>query len=175
MTRTGRNWWSARLLLIASGVLLSVVQPSDAQTGRFTATGKVVTLLAETKMQPGDKPGHELTMARRMDTISYSDPTFSSGQAIVASVSDYTAGSGAHRGYFAITHPVGDRTFSSYEGMTKATPKPAGPAEVTFEGTWRYTGGTGKFEGITGGGTYKGGLTPAGVAYEFEGQYTLKQ
>jgi hypothetical protein len=30
-------------------------------------------------------------------------------------------------------------------------------------------------EGITGGGTYKGGLTAAGPAYEFEGQYTLKR
>lgn len=168
---------AAVVLALASGVALSVVQLSEAQaqTGKFTATGKVVTLLAETKMLPGDKPGHELTMVRRMDTISYSDPTFASGQAIVASVSDYTAGSGAVRGYFAVTHPTGDRTFTSYEGMTKAMPKPGGPPEVTFEGKWWFTAGTGKFEGITGGGTYKGGLTPAGVAYEFEGQYTLRQ
>jgi hypothetical protein len=55
--------------------------------------------------------------------------------------------------------------------MTKSTPKPGGPPEVTYEGKWWYTGGTGKFEGITGGGTYKG----AGPAYEFDGQYTLKQ
>jgi hypothetical protein len=56
----------------------------------------------------------------------------------------------------------------------KTTPKPAGPPEVTFEGKFWYTGGTGKFEGITGGGTYKNTLTPS-ANYEFEGQYTLKR
>jgi hypothetical protein len=68
----------------------------------------------------------------------------------------------------------GDKVFSSVEGTVKTMPKPAGPPEVTFEGKFWYTGGTGKFEGITGGGTYKNTLTP-GANYEFEGQYTLKR
>jgi hypothetical protein len=110
-----------------------------------------------------------------MDTITYGDPLFDTGQATVVAVTDYVAGSGPHRGYFAISHPNGDKTFTSYEGTATATPEPSGPPKVTFEGKWRYTGGTGKFEGITGGRTYKGGLTSTGPAYEFEGQYTLKQ
>jgi hypothetical protein len=126
-------------------------------------------------MLPGDKPGHEVTMVRRMDTLTYSDPLFASGQATVVAVTDYVAGNGPHRGYFAISHPNGDKTFTSYEGATTATPQPSGTPKVTFEGKWQLTGGTGKFEGITGGGTYKGGLTSAGPAYELEGQYTLKQ
>jgi hypothetical protein len=170
-------WSRASLLLIVSAFLLTLTQPAEtrAQTGNFTANGKVVAILSETKMLPGDKPGHELTMVRRMDTITYSDPIFNSGQAVVAGVTDYTAGSGPHRGYFAVTHPTGDKTFTSYEGMAKATPKAGGPPDVTFEGKWSFVGGTGKFDGITGGGTYKGGVTAAGPAYEFGGQYTLKQ
>ncbi len=177
MTRIGRNGGSVSLLLIASGFLLAVLQPSaaQAQTGKVTCTGKVVALLAETKMLPGDKPGHEFTMQRRMDTLNCSDPTLGSSQAMVAEVTDYTAGSGVHRGYQSATTPTGDKTFVSFEGMTKATLQPGGPPDVRFEGKWSYTSGTGKFEGITGGGTYKGGLTPAGVAYEVEGQYALKQ
>jgi hypothetical protein len=176
MART-RRWWRATLLLVVSGFLATLLQPSEtsAQTGNFTANGKVVAILSETKMLPGDKPGHELTMARRMGTITYSDPIFTSGQAVVAGVSDYTAGNGPHRGYFAVSHPTGDKTFTSYEGMAKATPKAGGPPDVTFEGKWTFVGGTGKFDGITGGGTYKGAVTPAGPTYEFSGRYTLKQ
>jgi hypothetical protein len=167
--------WSARLLMVAGGILLAAVQPAAAQTGTFTATGKVTALLAETKMRLADKAGHELNMVRRLDTLSYSDPVLGSGQAIVLSTNDVIAGSGTNRGYFEIAHPTGDKTFTSFEGTVTATPKPGGPPEVTFEGKWSYVGGTGKFTGITGGGTYKGGLTPAGPAYEFGGRYTLKQ
>lgn len=176
MLKRGR-WSGTSFLLVASGFALSLFQPSDAaaETASFTANGKVVAILSETKMMPGDKPGHELTMVRRMDTISYSDPIFSSGQAVIAAFTDYTAGSGSHRGYFAVTHPSGDKTFTTYEGMTKTTAKASGPPDVTFEGKWSFVGGTGKFDGITGGGTYRGGLTSTGPAYEFEGQYTLKQ
>ena len=46
-------------------------------------------------MAPGDKPGHELMLVRRMDAITYSDPVFNSGQAVVATFADYIAGNGS--------------------------------------------------------------------------------
>jgi hypothetical protein len=165
----------ATVLIVMVCVFLFIRPPATAaQTGKFTATGKSVGILAETKMMPGDKPGHEVTMVRSMHTITYSDPILESGQATVVNINDFVAGSGPHRGYFAIKHPNGDSTFTSYEGTTKATPKPDGSPGVSFEGKWHFTGGTGKFEGITGGGTYKGPL-PSGPGYEFEGHYTLKR
>jgi len=176
MTFLRKNPCRVGLLIVFGGILL-LMQPSAAraQTGTFTAAGKIVGILAETKMLPGDKQGHEVTMVRRMDSITYSDPLFGSGQASVLSVSDYVTGSGPHHGYFSIRHPSGDSTFTSYEGAGKAVPKPGGPPDVTFEGKWQFTGGTGQFEGITGGGTYKGGVTTGGPTYQFEGQYTLKR
>jgi hypothetical protein len=161
------------VLLAVCGALLLLMQPTEsvAQTGKSTGTGKITAVLAETKMLPGDKPGHEITMSRRTEALTFGDPVFGSGQAFAVGVSDYVAGNGSHRQWLVITHPTGDKTFTAGEGMTKSTPKPGGPPEVTYEGKWWYTGGTGKFEGITGGGTYKG----AGPAYEFDGQYTLKQ
>ena len=33
---------------------------------------------------------------------------------------------------------------------------PTGPADATFQGTWTVTGGTGRFQGASGGGTYGG-------------------
>jgi hypothetical protein len=160
---------------LATLLLLSQASIVQAQTGSFTANGKMTAILSETKMLPGDKQGHELTMVRRMDSITYSDPIFG-GQAVVISSSDYVIGPGGqHRGYFAIKHPNGDTTFTAYEGANKITPKAGGPPDNTFEGKWQYVGGTGKFEGISGGGTYKGMATPTGPTYEFEGQYNLKR
>jgi len=44
----------------------------------------------------------------------------------------------------------------------------------TSVGTWSYTGGTGKFKGITGKGTYKGKADASGnMVTEVEGEYTL--
>jgi hypothetical protein len=41
-------------------------------------------------------------------------------------------------------------------------------------GTWRYIGGTGKFKGIMGKGTYKGGPDASGnYVSEVNGEYTL--
>jgi hypothetical protein len=43
-----------------------------------------------------------------------------------------------------------------------------------MEGSWQYTGGTGTFSGITGGGTYKGRITsPTEVQVNWEGTYQL--
>lgn len=42
------------------------------------------------------------------------------------------------------------------------------------QGTWSFTGGTGKLKGIKGKGTYKGtGTADGGVTYEVEGEYEL--
>jgi hypothetical protein len=106
-------------------------------------------------MYPGDRPGHEVATGSRIDTNNNSDPLFGIGQAMLTGVSDIVAGNGTGRGDSVITHPSGDKTFLSYEGTTNTASSGASP-EVTFQGTWRYTGGTGKFAGITGNGTYKG-------------------
>ena len=46
------------------------------------------------------------------------------------------------------------------------TPGPAGPADATFGGTWTATGGTGRFNGVSGGGTYHGSASgPVGILF----------
>jgi hypothetical protein len=45
---------------------------------------------------------------------------------------------------------------------------------VTVEGTWQYTGGSGKFAGITGGGSFKTRLSsPSNVEASWQGAYEL--
>jgi hypothetical protein len=46
--------------------------------------------------------------------------------------------------------------------------------EVTDEGSWKYTGGTGMYKGITGGGTYRSRMTsPTTVESNWQGNYEL--
>jgi hypothetical protein len=54
--------------------------------------------------------------------------------------------------------------------MHKATVKEDGSSEPTWEGTYKITGGTGKFKNIKGEGTYRGKATPEGASTEFEGE-----
>ena len=46
------------------------------------------------------------------------------------------------------------------------TPGPAGPSDAAFGGTWTATGGTGRFNGVSGGGTYHGSASgPVGILF----------
>jgi hypothetical protein len=64
----------------------------------------------------------------------------------------------------------GDKMYVRFQGND--TTKDGKPA--TTEGTWSYTGGTGKLKGIKGKGTYKGKADAAGnMVVEVKGDYQL--
>ena len=66
------------------------------------------------------------------------------------------------------TTESGDKTFSSYRGT--ASVKDGKPEDA--HGTWTYSGGTGKFRGIKGKGTYTSSISADGtVRIEVEGEY----
>ena len=161
-------------LLLGSWLLTLLVPAPEAfaQSKKISGTGKPAAVLSETKMLPGDDPQHEITLLRRLDVQM---GTLGDAQVSLVSVSDLVSGSGTHRGYSLSTYRDGDTTFSSIEGQTKTVPKASGPPEITSAGKWQFTGGTGKWKGITGGGTYQGSVTSAGVTYQFEGEYEVKQ
>ena len=66
-------------------------------------------------------------------------------------------------------HADGDRHWGTFEGKVTT----AG-SETTLEGTWEFSGGTGKFTGITGQGAYRGRMPSANeVEMSWEGRYEL--
>ena len=74
-------------------------------------------------------------------------------------------------GYHVSNMSNGDKMFVKFQGMDTMT-KDGKP--LTTEGTWSYTGGTGKLKGIKGGGTYKGKADAAGnMVVEVEGMYVI--
>lgn len=177
MARFRRRWRVVSLFVLMFWLLGSTLQSQNvyAEKKKVTGTGTLVTILSQTKMYPGDVPKHVVTVTTRLDTDKSPNPDFDNSQVTLMGVSDYTAGTGVHRGYRSVVMPSGDKWYAGYEGMTKTVPKEGEFPQTTFEGKWWFTGGTGMFKGVTGGGTYKGQVTKTGVTYDWEGEYDLKK
>jgi hypothetical protein len=80
-------------------------------------------------------------------------------------------GKGHERGYFVNEHANGDHEGGEYEARVSTSSN----GQMTMEGTWKYTHGTGQFSGISGSGKFKGHMTsPSEVEVSFEGSYQLR-
>jgi len=90
---------------------------------------------------------------------------------------DLIKAEGTHQGYGHATFPDGSTMSVKFEGKNKgASIKFSADiaGSVGAEGTFTYIKGTGKFEGIGGGGTYKVYILGPGQFYaDMEGEYTL--
>lgn len=170
---------TARSIPVLAGVLtttLALTVGGNATAGEKISGGtKNGPVLSETRMTVEDNAQRVITMTRRVDKHTNSDPLCSTANVLVVGISETTSGSGPHRGWNTVECPNGDKTFATYEGATKVVPNPGGRPDVTWSGTWRYTGGTGRYEGITGDGTYKGRLTAEGPMGDWEGERELKK
>ena len=116
-----------------------------------------------------DVPDHEMSLIAVTGPQSSADPLWDSATVVYWGVADLIAGNGPQTGYFSNRHRNGDIDRGTFEGRITTA---AGIA--TMEGRWTYTGGTGSFAGITGGGTYQGRITsPTEVQTSWEGSYQL--
>jgi hypothetical protein len=117
----------------------------------------------------GDVDGHALMVARVRGGQQSPDPLWNDSTIIYSAVLDLTAGAGEQRGYFVNTHADGDRDFGTFGG----TVTPAG-SELLCTGTWEFSGGSGRYVGLTGKGTYRMRLTsPETVEATWDGTYQL--
>jgi hypothetical protein len=92
--------------------------------------------------------------AAHMGRISIDGPS--------AVMPDATGTGGLQNGQSTLTAANGDTIEIRFEGTFSSPMGPLGPVE--FEGSWRVTGGTGRFDNATGGGTYSGsGAIPTGI------------
>jgi hypothetical protein len=116
-----------------------------------------------------DRGTHDLGVMEISGRQTSSDPEWNHAAITYWGMADLTDGSGSQRGYFHNVHVDGDRDWGSFDGKVTTLGQ-----HTTIEGTWQYTGGTGKFQRISGGGTYNGRMTsPTEVATEWAGEYQL--
>jgi hypothetical protein len=154
-------------------VLLAIFAGSALAQTHFSATlkcGKAVT--SEPPIEVGDQPGHVL-MVMKM-SCTYSTPPEIGGLKptthSAAEFNEMTGGKFQDRGFGVTTMENGDKayTHSQDTGIMKEG------GVFTDEGTWTFTGGTGKLKGIKGRGTYKSsGVADEGEEIQTEGEYSL--
>ncbi len=121
----------------------------------------------------GDRAGHVLGLAK--SACTWTTPMQIEGVGTKDSdgvVASDRSGTKFHsNGYHVSNMANGDKIFVRFSGTDTMT---ADGKPHTSVGAWSYTGGTGKFKGITGKGTYKGKADASGnLVSEVEGDYTL--
>jgi hypothetical protein len=155
---------------VVGGLLLSLAAPASAQS-KFSGTQQCDKPDPEHTLPVGDRPDHALSVAK--DKCAWTRGEIGGIQLKDEEdtiVSDIGANSAHDRGYGVANLANGDKVFVRFEGTTALK----GQAPVSAKGTWSFTGGTGKVNGVTGGGTYTAKFTPDGKAtFDIKGTYKL--
>src|SRR5262249_30231804 len=158
---------------LALTVLLAAFAGSALAQTQVSGTIKCGKSDNDYSVEVGDHPGHLLILSKGSCTwtapleIAGLKATGWSGTGTV----DLNGAKGQDRGYGVITMDNGDKVYTRTQSVGTLT---EGGKTITYEGTWSFTGGTGKFKGIKGKGTYKGsGPTDGDTNNQVEGEYTL--
>ena len=157
--------------VIAAFVVVSLSFSAQAgEKKKVMGTDKAGPPISRTVVYPGDDPKHELVLWTGRETTTSPDPDVNGTEIMKYGQDDQVAGTGPHRGYFRRLFKNGDTDYASHEGKHKTTFKEDGSWEATWEGTFKVTGGTGKFKNIKGEGTYRGKATAQGASNDWEGE-----
>lgn len=131
-------------------------------SGHFTGKAQEQTNIS----LPDD---HQVSFAEITGPQSVNDPNWKNSKVTYSVSSDLTRGNGRQRGYFVNERPNGDCDCGVCEAKVTTV-----NGQVMMEGTWKFTHGKGMFDGIQGGGTFKGRMTsPTEVDIAWEGNYQL--
>ena len=123
------------------------------------------------RVEVDDTEGHYMTISEWKGVTSDGEFT-----RYGTSIGDLIKGNGPYNGYMKYVDKGGNTYISKYQGMLTTTKSPEGKPISTFKGTYSYISGTGKFQNIEGGGTYKGRFIGKGIyMMESEGEYVIKK
>ena len=158
------------LLISLSAIFVFAVTTSLAQE-KIKTKGKRFGTLKSESIKLDDTEGHTLATGKGKGVDVITNSIFFSW-----STSDLVKGNGTHQGYSKTIDKDGDITFGTFQGRISTTMSPKGRPLVTFEGTWAFTKGTGKWKNVQGNGTYKGKYIGPGIfTYDWEGEYFIKK
>lgn len=166
--------WLAPIVCLALIIALIVI-PAMAEKKHEIAGKMTMDYPTQERIEVGDTEGHVLSFGAAKGTNEcISKHKFMDGaQAVNVAFSDLVQGNGPHQGYLKLT--LGDdAVIFKWDGMVTTTVPEEGTPIITFEGTCSYIKGTGKFENIQGGGTYKGQFTSkTEYTAEWECEYSI--
>jgi hypothetical protein len=149
------------LVVMASVVLAASVmaESNEKVTGR-----SVLHYTKSETIEVGDAPGHVVGVGQQSGLVFYSTGEVAKKTATFHF--DLLKGEGTYRGYTVITDKDGSSRFNRMSGTTAPVD---GGKKFVLEGNIECNGGTGKYEGFKGTGTFKGerigDLKTGGEAY----------
>jgi hypothetical protein len=112
---------------------------------------------------------HMLSLIEVIGVQKSPDPLWNGSKISYWGTADLVNGSGPQKGYYVNEHTDGNLEWGTFEGKITTSAQ-----QATMEGAFKITGGNGKYQGVTGTGTYKGRFpSPGEVINEWEGDYTL--
>jgi hypothetical protein len=133
-------------------------------TGTFS--GKITTQAVASLFHEDNRA---LTLVVVAGPQTSPDPLYNGARITYWGTSDLQNGNGPQKGHWCNEHTDGDRDWGTFEGRIITSGQ-----QVSMEGTFKFTGGTGKFKDITGGGKYKGHFPSiTDVVNNWEGEYPL--
>ena len=162
-----RNYCLNAVIAILAVAL--VVPAVAADKKKVTGTNKDGQVLSQSSASPGDDPNHSITQIVGAQRTTSNNADWNNTQLIFYEHDDFVGGTGPQRGYATHTHANGDKSYFNYEGTAKMMAKDGGDWEQTWDGRFTWTGGTGKFKTLKGGGTYKCKFAPAGGQCDWQG------
>jgi hypothetical protein len=149
-------------LLLAAG-LAGV--PALADSGKWKGLGALVVVSSKVQ-KIGDQSDHEMGMTD-MDGFVFSQGDDSFLDKARYQVTNFYDTSGlVNGGYKTFTAANGDQVYAKFEVTRSAWP--------VFDGKWTLIGGTGKYKGITGSGTFSNTWTTDTTSWDvLEGDYKI--
>lgn len=149
-----------RRIFIAIALVCFVAATATAQT-KFSATLQCGQPDTQHEIPVGDLPDHSLAVLQLKCT--YSKPMEIAGAKSVSTVititNEVNGDTVRARGCQVTSMDSGDKVFISHEGTGGSDGQ---------DGTWTFTGGTGKLKGIKGKGTYSCSSAGCDIAGEYQ-------
>jgi hypothetical protein len=164
-------------MLVLSTVLICGLGVSGAmEEGEVEVSGRMtMTQVKLETMTVDDTEGHTLLFSQSEGTnTSTGESGFLDGAKVTnMSFADLVKGNGPNQGYCVVGIETGV-TYTKWNATTTTIMATEGPPMVGFQGEFTWIKGTGDFENIQGGGTFKGTWTSE-TTYEFEweGAYSI--
>ena len=172
MTRRTRAPQDVSLLGLAVALILVLEGPASAQINEGTLSGTLAAFGTVTTTAAGKE---RLVLAFDENGLSVTNGPLDHMTWHCSGLAEFIDGLGQARGFCAGSDPVGDQVVFNWESEEHT------PDQKVVRGTFAWTGGTGKYAGIHGAGTYldyAGEFRPqaegAIVSYlTFEGNYSI--
>ncbi len=139
--------------LVLTPICFSTVSAQERCKVSEEATAAKSNYTQQQVLDVGDVSGHQIRVFELHRTYANDKPNcehLKRTESWTRGYSDYIDRNGRAWGYDVTSLENGDKIFAQFDGTSQTTVAPDGSKKSTFTGVTRYTGGTGKYEGIRG-------------------------